>query len=250
VLSVKDSRTRSVLAGIVQGIEVPEVREAFRILYEDYPPIRVAGDFLFSRLEATISAVKPEMGLKDPKLSTETLIRAREIFSFVDSDGDGELDAKEVDKFLKIVQKKGFKMTWEEAADFLKELDADQSGTVSFAEFVQGGISKLIGNKKDGGLAILSLGGTKAKESTDKGERKVDKYTKRFNKMITTFREMEESMSLEDIENKRLAKVLEGCLVGGRTPAVVDALRVLYVDYRIIRMCGDLIFGLIKALFK
>jgi hypothetical protein len=34
----------------VEGSRLPEVEDAFRILYEDYPPIRLAGNLLFDMI--------------------------------------------------------------------------------------------------------------------------------------------------------------------------------------------------------
>lgn len=253
VLSVKDPRTRTVLAGIIEGVEVPEVRESFRVLYEDYPPIRFGGDFLFQQLESTIKKTVTNAELSESGLSSSSLLKAKQVFKLADTDGSGELDTQEVSAFLQAVKDRGLEMTWGQAEDFVKDLDKDMSGTVSFPEFVRAAkqlLDSQPASDKDQAEVVakisLSLGGT-ARAGTSKS---VNKYSTRFDGMIESFREMEKSVDIDAIENKRLATVFRGCIVGGRTQGVVDALKVVYVDYRIIRMCGDLIFGLVKALMQ
>lgn len=69
--------------------------------------------------------------------------------------------------------------------------------------------------------------------------------------MVATFAGWGEDSTLvarAETRNPRLAEVLDGCFAGARNPSVVRALRILYTDYRPLRMGGDLIFKLMKTL--
>jgi hypothetical protein len=50
-------------------------------------------------------------------------------------------------------------------------------------------------------------------------------------------------------EGRRL-DILRGCFVGSENDAVVQALRVIYVDYGALRMSGDWIFKVVSTLMK
>ena len=40
----------------MEGSRLPEVEDAFRILYEDYPPIRLAGNLLFDMIGRAVES--------------------------------------------------------------------------------------------------------------------------------------------------------------------------------------------------
>ena len=103
VMCLEDDVTRKIITGLVDGAKIPEVETAFRILYEDYPPIRLAGSLLFDMIERAIDTCPTlewddETG-QDP-LTEGALRNARNLFSIVDQDGSGSLDETEVRSFL------------------------------------------------------------------------------------------------------------------------------------------------------
>mmetsp|Transcript_21173 Transcript_21173/g.64484 ORF Transcript_21173/g.64484 Transcript_21173/m.64484 type:complete len:117 (-) Transcript_21173:495-845(-) len=53
--AIADERLRALIKGVVAGSRTPEVVNAFRILYEDYLPLRVSGDFIFGRVDSVIT---------------------------------------------------------------------------------------------------------------------------------------------------------------------------------------------------
>lgn len=84
------------------------------------------------------------------------------------------------------------------------------------------------------------------------GQEKVDRYSKRFDGMCDEFDSWDsaDSSSKAQSQNPRLALVLEGCFAGSRNPPVVDALKILYIDFRPLRMAGDLIFKMMRKLAR
>ena len=77
------------------------------------------------------------------------------------------------------------------------------------------------------------------------------KYRARFDGMVREFSSWDEDAALVErarARNPRLAEVLDGCFAGARNPSVVRALRVIYEDYRALRMGGDLVFKLMRTL--
>ena len=64
---VPSARYRGLLRGTSAAIEDPAVITAFRVLYEDLGPIRVAGDLIFSKLEREITNAKSTEGAANVK---------------------------------------------------------------------------------------------------------------------------------------------------------------------------------------
>ena len=82
------------------------------------------------------------------------------------------------------------------------------------------------------------------------GKDKIDRYAKRFDNMCKEFDSWDsaDSSSKAKSSNPRLALVLDGCFAGSRNPPVVYALKILYIDFRPLRMAGDLIFKMMRKL--
>ena len=55
---ISSSRFRRLLRGTSAAINDPEIYGAFKILYEDLGPVRVAGDLIFSKLDREIAKSK------------------------------------------------------------------------------------------------------------------------------------------------------------------------------------------------
>merc|ERR1711865_637195 len=50
--------------------------------------------------------------------------------------------------------------------------------------------------------------------------------------------------------SQRRFQILRGCFVGSDNPAVLEALRVIYVEYGALRVSGDWIYKVVSALMK
>jgi hypothetical protein len=73
------------------------------------------------------------------------------------------------------------------------------------------------------------------------------RFSHRYDEMLTSFYEWEDIMPSG--EGRRM-DVVRGCFVGARNPAVVDALRIVYVDYSPLRVAGDIIFKLVSSVMR
>ena len=65
-------------------------------------------------------------------LSDDEISAFREVFSLVDKDGSGEIDAEEVSELMELLGMSADKSTVE---TMIKEIDADGNGNVDFDEF-------------------------------------------------------------------------------------------------------------------
>jgi len=53
---ISNERTRRIISGCFVGAHTPEIVQALKILYEDYLPLRWAGNFIFSVMKRMVSA--------------------------------------------------------------------------------------------------------------------------------------------------------------------------------------------------
>merc|ERR1712232_1005147 len=80
---------------------------------------------------------------------------------------------------------------------------------------------------------------------------KSSKYNDRYNSMLLKFAEWEplfQKVDNDDLSRNR--EVLFGCFVGSRNEAIVEALRLVYTEYTVLRMAGDLIFTLVTKVVE
>lgn len=67
------------------------------------------------------------------ELTQEQIAEFREAFSLFDKDGDGKITTKELGTVMRSL---GQNPTEAELGDMINEVDADQNGTIDFAEFL------------------------------------------------------------------------------------------------------------------
>ena len=274
---VPSLRFRGLLTGVSAAVKDEQVSMAFRVLYEDLGPVRVGGDLIFRKLERELVKTK-DAAETVRKLGREDscVVAARTIFDAVDADASGTVSRQELldsDLLRSLGQcqdctcdKKG---NCQSVAKFMDEIDKTHpDGELHFGEFMVAAHHLLY----EGDASLSLFGGGDAVDdlvdqllSTDEieshgknGKERADRYAKRFDGMCEEFDSWEGDaedgnssvMTRAQERNPRLALVLEGCFAGAKKPPVVDALKILYVDFLPLRMAGDLIFKLMRKLAR
>jgi hypothetical protein len=276
---VPSLRFRALLAGTSAAINDEKVTNAFRVLYEDLGPVRVAGDLMFSKLERELVKSKSSAQAENVRAlgrDDSCVVAARKIFDAVDADASGTVSSRELldsDLLRSLGQcvdctceKKG---NCQSVSKFMDDIDKTHpEGELHFAEFLVAAHHLL----HEGDASVSLFGGDAAsdelvdqllngREEGDIGNEKADKHSKRFDAMCREFDSWEtadsdgdsstsSTMSKAQERNPRLALVLEGCFAGAKKPPVVDALKILYMDFLPLRMSGDLIFKLMRKLAR
>jgi len=266
---VASPRYRGLLGGTSAAINDPQVTLAFKVLYEDLGPVRVAGDLIFNKLERELAKSKGTdaaanvlaLGRDD-----SCVVAARKIFDAVDADASGTVSSRELldsDLLRSLGQCAdctcGKEGSCQSVARFMDEVEKTHpEGDLHFDEFLVASHHLLY----EGDASLSLFGGDDcAEELVDEmlngregeiGQEKVDRYSKRFDGMCDEFDSWDsaDSSSKAQSQNPRLALVLEGCFAGSRNPPVVDALKILYIDFRPLRMAGDLIFKMMRKLAR
>ena len=268
---VSSIRYRGLLSGTSSAINDEKVMTAFKVLYEDIGPIRMAGDLIFSKLETELLKSKDSnasVNVKALGREDSCVVAARKIFDAVDADASGTVSSKELldsDLLRSLGQCSectcGKEGSCQSVMRFMDEIDKTHpEGDLHFDEFLlashhllyEGDASlSLFGGDDDcgtttGDLVDEILNGREG----EIGQEKMDRYSKRFDNMCTEFDSWDSNDSSDKAEsqNPRLALVLEGCFAGSKNPPVVEALKILYIDFRPLRMAGDLIFKMMRKL--
>jgi hypothetical protein len=85
--------------------------------------------------------------------------------------------------------------------------------------------------------------------------KKRQKYIQKYDDMIIQFSKWKPLISTSSDDNddndegsSRRMQVLKGCFVGSENPAVLEALKIIYVDYGALRLSGDWIFKVVSTL--
>lgn len=257
---VESARYRGLLTGTSAAINDPKVTLAFKVLYEDIGPVRVAGDLIFSKLERELAKSKVTAGavtVQELGLDDSCVVVARKVFDAVDADASGTVSSQELlDSDL--LGSLGGCSDSESVMRFMDEIDKTHpTGELQFDEFLLASHNVLYA----GDASVSLFGGDAcAEELVDEmlngregelGQEKVDRYSQRFDNMCDEFDSWESddaTTSSKAEKNPRMGLVLEGCFAGSKNPPVVDALKILYIDFRPLRMAGDLIFKMMRKL--
>ncbi|KAL7527812.1 hypothetical protein ACHAWF_002317 [Thalassiosira exigua] len=264
---VASPRFRGLLRGTSAAIDDPQVIEAFRVLYEDLGPVRVAGDLLFAKLEREVAKSKESDAAANVRAlgrHDSCVVSARKIFDAVDADASGTVSSRELldsDLLRSLGQcvdcTCGKEGSCQSVSRFMDEIEKTHpEGELHFDEFLIASHHLLY----EGDAARALFGGDECSDELvdeilngqegEIGQEKADRYSKRFDAMCAEFDSWDSanSSSKAEARNPRLALVLEGCFAGSRNPPVVDALKILYIDFRPLRMAGDLIFKMMRKL--
>lgn len=190
-------------------------------------------------------------------LTLDQIDDGRKAFMKLSPDGtDGELslgqlvDAGVVETMVELL---GF----ENFDDLMVEFDQDRNGKLNFEEFMIG-IQRCTAGGGDDEDTYCTVGDVlgelqnrmakfEAQQNTSSLEKRQQKYNARYDNMVQQFKEWE---SISPNGDGRMVEILRGCFAGAKNKEVVDALRIVYVDYSALRMSGDLIFGLMEKIVK
>lgn len=240
IVCIDDPRTRVLFRGVEAGCRNAEIRTAFRIVYRDLAPIRVAGDLLFGQL-VSVADRAAERGNaiavvadEDEADEAETLAATRRLFDLLDGDGSGGLDRAELlasPALLELVRSgvdaeigaaeeagSGRRADDDAAVDrFLALADENGDGIVSFVEFANAAAAQPQLRIADDALAAAFADGeSRARRSTEPKTKKRSFGRKppgeRFDEMLRQCLEWEERLGCVPSEGEVAVLANEGDL--------------------------------------
>ena len=272
--NISNPRFRAMYYGVKAGGLEPNVYRAFEILYEDMIPIRLAGRMIFSRLKDSMKKSierrkQEELNIvKATGLDLEDIDDGRRAFKAIKTNY-----TESKDDFLTLDQlvESGIIHTIVELStdsnleqtltfdEFIDQLKVDKKGRLSFENFMIGlQQCATIDSEKPASCKITTvlqeveerMGPIEAAKREETDENRKKKYSEQFDKMVDTFKLWE----VRDIavgsakKDSRMSLVLEGCFDGAKNRDVVNALKIVYVDYSALRVAGNLVFKLVSKL--
>ncbi|CAB9510080.1 expressed unknown protein [Seminavis robusta] len=267
--TVRDPRTRTILEGVISSSDEPAVYRAFEVLFEDLPPLRLAGRMIFAKLEqvmqqaaatgqAQVDLVVNQTGIphgtcQKARLAFLTLAVATEYGHHKEPEAHLTTDQL-VSTGLASIAMDLLRYDDNNHQQFLATLDREQSGRVTFSDFmigIQTMAEETCGIEHCDPAQILQTVANEMEPAFLRSNRhaamdqKRQEHSDRYDRMVTSFQEWDDVVPTG--EGRRL-DVLRGCFVGARNKPVVEALRVVYIDYVPLRMAGNSIFALTKSL--
>lgn len=262
--SVLNSRLRAILKGIAASYYEPPVYRAFEVLYEDYIPLRIAGRLVYHKLrDAMDKSLEYQTGQLGAvsRVTGMSFSDARSCWSSFLRLTDNQLLL--VDQLESMLSPRVLRIL--DCADddrdgMMSKLNPKGKDSLSFDELVCGLYHQSCTGDGDSSLDHLpanilqevmdemgdSLSLTLSSSSSGLDKKRA-RYNQRYDDMLDQFGEWKEF--IPDGEGRRL-DILRGCFVGSENPYVVEALRIIYVDYRALRLSGDWIFNVVSTLMS
>lgn len=278
---IRNPRLRTLFEGVVSAYSVPEVFRAFEILFEDYAPLRIGGRLVYAHLKAAMmeSQLERQSEIDSLQLATglarddidasriaflrmavhddekthltlqqlidyglaETVVEMlgydyfEEFMQELLYDGE-ELD--ELDQWLERnvdPKKKGaFKFGFSELMVALQNCPLDSIEPECRAATVLPEIASRLEPESDTSML-----------TDDSQCEKKKRHADRYDDMVEDFLQWKEQISPG--RQGRKMEVLHGCFAGADREEIVNALRIVYVDYKALRFAGDLIFKVMRA---
>jgi hypothetical protein len=260
--SVLNSRFRAILKGIAASYYEPPVYRAFEVLYEDYIPLRIAGRLVYQKLREAMEKSKEfqrEQLEAVVRVTGMSLSDARSCWSsFLRLTESQKLPIDRLESMLGPRVLGFLNCDIDDGNGAMAKLNPTDKDSLSFEELVCGlhrygskgdGVSsdRLPANILQDVMDEMGNSYSLILSSSSGLDKKREKYNRRYDEMLEQFGEWKEF--IPDGEGRRL-DILRGCFVGSENPYVVEALRIIYVDYRALRLSGDWIFNVVSTLIS
>jgi hypothetical protein len=249
--AMTNTRLRIIYEGIEASYNERAVYRAFEVLYEDHIPLRIAGRMIYRKMTTVMEESKKyRQEQVQAVLAATNLSRAQVQSSwsvFVQIAEDREISTRKVrvhvaERVVNILKYKNVK-------DVLDRLNPERKGRLSFQELMVGLHRCAVeSNSSDPANALQEILNSDdlidAKTVSDIDEQRT-KYNQRYNEMLEKFALWKDF--IPSGEGRRI-DILRGCFVGSENPKVVEALRVVYVDFPALRVSGDWIFMVVSSI--
>jgi hypothetical protein len=279
LLSLRDPRMRTLFRGVAASAVEPPVYRAFEVLYEDLYPLRLAGRLVYKMLKELMVKSQHERESEVAFVVNETGLAGDDVeatrLAFVsvaaELNGDAYLTRNQLERIEVLTDVAVNILNYESVEDLLDRLeqyshsisasDAKRHphrhphGKLSFTDLIVGlqrCAEEMCGLEACNPAAVMqqimldinSHPPTAVNVALDEKRRK---FSDRYDEMLTQFVKWEQVMP--DGDGRRM-DVVKGCFVGARNQPVVDALRIVYVDFSPLRVAGDIIFKLVSGVMR
>lgn len=263
--TVLNPRMRAILEGIAASYYEHDVYRAFEILYEDYVPLRLAGRVVYRELRKVMDESRKYQQSQIDTIMEVTGMAQSDIeecwSTYTKIARDREVLLNELEKYM---GQQALRAVLD-SSNVTLHYESDETATISFEQLVvclynlntrynddanSGTIPNFLkANSSSGNILkqALELSGD-LDGWTIEGQTlspKRQQFNQRYDDMLVQFAKWKPL--IPSGEGRRL-EILKGCFTGSENPAVVEALRIIYVDYTALRLSGDWIFKVVSTL--
>jgi hypothetical protein len=263
IAHVRSPRLRALFAGIAASYDIPEVYRSFEILFEDYAPLRIGGRLIYAQLKQAMMEAQRERKQEVQSISQVTGLSNEEIEAsriawlkmavHHKDDRAAQLTIQQLidlglaETVAEVLGHDDFegwlnsfnknftsdKVTFCELMVALQNCSVDSNRPECDPNTILPEIAKRLGPRQ----TVFDV-----RRLSDKKRRYISKY----DGMVQSFLEWREHVPTDS--RSRKMDVLRGCFAGAESVEIVDALRIVYVDYSALRFAGNLIFTVMKTL--
>lgn len=260
--TVLNPRMRAILEGIAASYYEHDVYRAFEILYEDYVPLRLAGRVVYRELRKVMDESRKYQQSQIDTIMEVTGMTRLDIeecwntYTLIAKDREVPID--ELEKYM---GQQTLNMVLNRRNTHLQS-ESEPTETIAFDQLLIGLHNFSIRNGDDQSSETTSNflrgNGNILQQALEwngdldtrysKGHTlspKRQKFNQRYDDMLVQFAKWKPL--IPSGEGRRL-EILKGCFTGSENPAVVEALRIIYVDYAALRLSGDWIFKVVSTL--
>jgi hypothetical protein len=258
--AVVNPRMRAIMEGISASYYEPAVYRAFEVLYEDYVPLRIAGRMVYRRLRDVMEESKEYKQSQLKAVIETTGISRTEAEScwstFIRISESQKLSVQKLKTFMGMTTCEYLDVeTLTEAVDRI--CPNEECDSLSYEQLMVGllnsaseKVSRDAEQRPEANFLQQVLDKhlvlqAEVLDFSSQLDAKRRKYNDRYNDMLEQFGRWK--AYIPDGEGRRL-DILRGCFVGSENPAVVEALRIIYVDYSALRISGDWIFKVVSTI--
>ena len=272
LLSIADPRKRALFEGIAASSHSRPVYRAFEILFEDLLPLRYAGRIIFTKLQEFMAASIEQrqgdiqsivdvtgMSSRDDIRQLEE-IRLMFVSTASQMNGGLYLTLQQLAETGIISATATQVLGLDSVEDVCNHLDKTSSGRLTYVDLMVGLwelANEHCGLEYCNPRVVLHNVLVELNEHppppTDLNARldiQRRRYSARYDEMVSSFIEWKHLLPPAAEQENRRMEVVRGCFVGAEQPKVVDALRVVYVDYVGLRVAGDIIFKLAATILN
>ena len=261
--TIGDARVRTIFEGVIASSKEPAVYRAFEVLFEDLVPLRIAGRMINSKLkqimedaqtrgQTEVDAIVETTGLPSDRVEVSRL--AFLTLAVVTEHGHDDEAHLNIEQIVEsgLAETAMQLLGYDDINDFIKNVDHNQDQKVTFSELMVGlqmmaeaacDIEKC--DPAEVLQAVVNQVGPSLSNPNIQLDKKRKEYSDKFDEMVNAFQDWQDVIPTG--EGRRL-DVLRGCFVGAANQRVVEALRVVYLDYSALRVAGNTIFSLMAAL--
>jgi hypothetical protein len=262
IRAVKNPRMRAVFEGVAASYSLPEVYRAFEVLFEDVAPLRIAGRLIYGRLKQTMLEAQADRQRDVQQVTASTGLSEREVeanraaFLQLVVHRDDRATEMDIPKLVDtgVAETAVEVLGYADFDDFLEALQLHTDDKISFCDLMIGLQSCAVDSPRpecNPATVLPEVARRLTARSSDSSTRlqssdqRKQSYIARYETMVSKFIEWKDFVPQGE---GRLLDVLRGCFVGAKSRGIVNALRIVYVDYSALRMSGDLIFNLMSAI--